>query len=68
MKYFRSKIQPEYISLRKLSPTDDDSKEDKTAAKERRLKLCSSLDNKALVVFPAANLLFNIVFWAYFLS
>ena len=47
---------------------EEDFREDKTAAKERRLELCSSLDNKALLAFPAANLLFNIIFWAYFLS
>ena len=57
-----------YIRMSLRRPDGDDFNEDKAAAKERRLKLCGSLDNKALVAFPAANLLFNIVYWAYFLS
>ena len=53
-------------TLRRLD--EDDFNENKGAAKERRLKLCGAIDSKALVLFPAANLLFNTVYWAYFLS
>ena len=54
------------MSFRKLDGGSFD--EDKAAAKERRLKICNLMDSKALIVFPLANLLFNIVYWAYFLS
>ena len=58
--------QADFLSLRKLD--GDSFSEDKAAAKERRLKICNLMDSKALIVFPLSNLLFNIVYWAYFLS
>ena len=52
-----------------MEPDESDRyEEDKTAAKARRMELCRRLDDVALVVFPAANMLFNIVYWAVFLS
>ena len=59
-------IKSTFLSFRKLDW--DSFSEDKAAAKERRLRFCNFIDSKALIVFPVSNLLFNIVYWAYFLS
>ncbi len=57
-----------WLTYRKKKGVDDESSRGGGKRKMSAKTLCWHMDEKALIIFPVANIFFNAVYWIYFMA